>query len=133
MCDKSNTRQACGNYTRLWLVSTTTSLFRVLLAGGAVGRPEQLPSYTAQSLTDPEAMQKERETVRRSGVAYDRAEYLEGVAAAAAPGLTAEGKVVRVLYVVGLRDVVGEHGLLRLGQHVREAANVLRRRLSGLV
>ncbi len=66
----------------------------------------------------------EREDVRQAGVAYDRGEYLEGVVAAAAPVLDAAGRVAGVLYVVGLRDLVGEPRLLRAGEAVRRAARL---------
>ncbi len=102
---------------------------RIPLLAGAHGKvlaawePQAAPALRAMSGTLPD-LEAELEEVRRAGVAYDRGEYLEGVVAAAAPVLGSAGRVAGVLYVVGLRDFVGEPRLLRAGEAVRRAARL---------
>lgn len=70
------------------------------------------------------------DAVVRAGVAFDRGEYLEGVVAAAAPVLDPNGRLLGVLYVVGLGDLMGEAGLLQAGEAVRRAAGLATRALA---
>lgn len=101
---------------------------KVALAWGVVELPRDLPRFTDRSPRDPGALEEEAARVRREGVAFDRGEYLQGVAAAAAP-LLLEGRLVGILYAVGFWDELGEPGLQKLGRWVREAADTASRDL----
>lgn len=64
----------------------SASGMRVPLPAGAAGKvclawsgarvPEELPAFTAGSITDPRVMAHEVEQARGAGVAFDRGEYL---------------------------------------------------------
>ena len=100
---------------------------RLPLSAGAHGKivaawPQQSPRAGAPSPGDRAG--SEAQDVRRAGVAYDRGEYLEGVVAAAAPVLDPAGGLAAVMYVVGLRDLVGEAGLADAGRAVRRAVDL---------
>lgn len=94
---------------------------KVALAWGATELPPVLPRFTDRSPTDPSALAAEVEAVRRDGVAFDRGEYLQGVAAVAAP-VRVGGRLVGILYAVGFWDELGDAGLRELAAPVREAA-----------
>jgi DNA-binding IclR family transcriptional regulator len=55
--------------------------------------PADLPAYTPNTITDHKLLAGELERVRRSGVAYDREEYVMGVCAVATPVHDAVGAV----------------------------------------
>jgi DNA-binding IclR family transcriptional regulator len=61
--------------------------------------PERLPRYTAATITDRRAFDRELAEVRRSGWARNREEWREGVCAAAVPTRGAAGEVVASLSV----------------------------------
>ncbi|MBI5016747.1 MAG: IclR family transcriptional regulator [Deltaproteobacteria bacterium] len=113
---------------------------RIPLLAGATGKvwlawattpwPDPLPHYTGRTVTDRAALEREVSEVRRAGVAYDRGEYLQGVAAAAAPVRGRGDRLVGVLYAVGFLDRLGDEVLRDLGEHVGTAARSLSVELS---
>jgi DNA-binding IclR family transcriptional regulator len=103
---------------------------KVLLAWGAAPWPDPLPRHTARTLADREALEREVSEARRDGVAFDRGEYLQGVAAAAAPVLGRGGRLVGVLYSVGFLDRLGDDALRDLGERVKGAARAVSADLS---
>ncbi len=107
---------------------------RIPLLAGAHGKVvaawnrREAPARRAKTEV-PEGREEDLENVRRTGVAYDRGEYLQGVAAAAAPVLGPADGLLGVLYVVGLRELMGEPGLLAAGEAVDRAARLATRAL----
>jgi DNA-binding IclR family transcriptional regulator len=102
---------------------------KVFMAWGGLEVPEVLPRFTAGSPTDRGELVKEVERVRQEGVALDRGEYLQGVAAAAAPLQGSGGRLVGILYAVGFLDRLGPKELDALADKVRMAAQAASREL----
>lgn len=98
---------------------------KVALAWGSAPWPEVPPTYTPRSPADRTALEADVSAARRAGVAFDRGEYLRGVAAAAAPVSAPDGRLAGILYAVGFEDLLGEEGLQDLGARVREEASAL--------
>jgi DNA-binding IclR family transcriptional regulator len=103
---------------------------KVYLAWSGVRVPDELPAFTALSITDPRVMAREVEQVRGAGVALDRGEYLQGVASAAAPVFGSDQQLVAILYAVGFTDQASGGKLERIGFKVRQAALRISRELS---
>ncbi|MBI5444749.1 MAG: IclR family transcriptional regulator [Deltaproteobacteria bacterium] len=95
---------------------------KVLIAWGGVPVPADLPQATLGSVATREELERELEEVRKLGVAFDRGEYLQGVAAVASPVRDASGKLAGVLYALGFVDRLPEPQLQELGRKVRQAA-----------
>jgi DNA-binding IclR family transcriptional regulator len=74
---------------------------KVLLAYGALPRPQSLECYTAQTITSLGALDAELATVRRDGYAKAVAELEEGLVAVAAPVFDPAGRCVAALSVSG--------------------------------
>jgi DNA-binding IclR family transcriptional regulator len=64
--------------------------------------PKTLERLTEQTLTTHEALKVELESVRKTGLAYDREEYVRGVHCVGAPVFNAAGAVVAGLGTTGL-------------------------------
>lgn len=60
-----------------------------------------LERFTANTLTDPDALRTRIHDVRQAGVAWTREEYAEGIASVAAPIADADGEVVAAVHVHG--------------------------------
>ena len=103
---------------------------KVLMAWGAAAIPEAPPRFTAGSPTDAESLRREVERTRREGVALDRGEYLQGLAAVAAPLLGDGDRLLGVLYAVGFLDELIPSDLESLAEGVRTAARAASRELS---
>jgi DNA-binding IclR family transcriptional regulator len=103
---------------------------KVYLAWSGARVPEELPAFTAVSITDPRVMAREVEQARGAGLAFDRGEYLQGVASVAAPVFGSDQLLVAVLYAVGFMDQAGGGKLERIGFKVRQAAQRVGRELS---
>jgi len=103
---------------------------KVLLActGEPPRLPAQLPGYTPRTITNPARYREELRRVRRSGVAYDEAEYLSGVRAVSAPvfqGSEATREAVAALSIVGVAARISPADLRRLADPLRSAARAL--------
>lgn len=64
--------------------------------------PKTLEPLTGQTLTTHEALQTELESVRNTGLAYDREEYVRGVHCIGAPVFSADGAAIAGLGTTGL-------------------------------
>ncbi len=86
-------------------------------ASGVLGYAQrtQLPAYTPNTLTTPEALAAELEAIRREGLAHDREEAELGVACIGAPIRDADGKLVAGLSISAPADrhKPGWSGLLK--------------------
>lgn len=104
-----------------------TSTGKVLLAFGdpaAVRRltSSPLPSYTATTVTDPDALLAELEDTRRRGYAVCRGEYEASAWGVSAPVLDSLGRPLAVLSIWGPGTRVGEDRFEALGILTRTAA-----------
>jgi len=75
-------------------------------ASGVLGYAQrtQLPAYTPNTLTTPEALAAELDVIRREGLAHDREEAELGVACIGAPIRDADGKLVAGLSISAPAD-----------------------------
>jgi DNA-binding IclR family transcriptional regulator len=103
---------------------------KVFFAWGDTEIPDELPRFTPTSFVDREELAREVIRVRERGVAFDRGEYLQAVAAVAAPVLRAPGRLEGILYTVGFLDQSSEPRLQEIGEKVRTAALSVSRELS---
>jgi len=84
-----------------------TGLGKVLLSGLSkqefqqMLRKKELKSHTSYTITDPNVLWKELETIRSCGYAEDDQEYIEGLRCVAAPILNCEGTIVAALSISG--------------------------------
>lgn len=92
---------------------------------------EGLPGYTARSVIDVQEMERELARVRKSGIATDLEEYLEGIRAVAAPVTDETGVVVGAVCALGVAARLKRNRLPAIVDHVRVAAQALSRDLGG--
>lgn len=77
-----------------------TAIGKLLLAHQPEGRREQLIAgaalqrYTPNTLTDPDALRRDLDRIRETGVSVDDQEFLAGVVCVAAPVADADGRVI---------------------------------------
>jgi DNA-binding IclR family transcriptional regulator len=84
-----------------------------------------LPAYTDQTITDPEELRAELETVRTENVAYMKSEGIEGLNSVGAPILS-DGEVLGAVSVAGPAKRVGGKNLeTTLTEQVQAAANAI--------
>jgi IclR family transcriptional regulator, acetate operon repressor len=94
---------------------------KVLMAYGALGVPEHLERYTANTITDHDALNAELEAVRRNGYATAVAELEEGLVAAASPVFGGTGACIAALSVNGPAFRMQPESLDKLGRLCAEA------------
>jgi DNA-binding IclR family transcriptional regulator len=63
---------------------------------------EELPELTPNTITDRQKLKEELETVRKTGLAYDKNEYLMGIYCIGAPVFHAGGRAVAGIGMTGL-------------------------------
>ena len=78
-----------------------TALGKVLLAFGEMDLPASLDSFTPRTITDPEALRRHLDEVRRLGYAMDDEEFDPGVRCIAVPVFDFRGKVVGSIGISG--------------------------------
>jgi DNA-binding IclR family transcriptional regulator len=112
-----------------------TALGKVLLAFRPDGEPlppAPLAARTAATIVDPSALQRELHTVRRTALAYDRQEAMDGLVCVAAPVI---GPGRRGVAEAALSVSMSADGPLtpeQVGPAVRLAALALSRDLAGV-
>lgn len=85
-----------------------------------------LEAITDQTITDPDELRRELETIREEGVAFSSEEAVRGMRGIAAPVLDAELAPIGSVNVAGpVTRVKGERYRKELPQKVREASNVI--------
>jgi IclR family acetate operon transcriptional repressor len=92
---------------------------------------KKLPRYTARSVIDPREMECELARIRKSGVAIDREEYLDGIRAVAAPVTDETGDAIAAVCALGVAARLKRDRLPRITEQVRAAAQALSRDLGG--
>ena len=94
---------------------------KVLMAYGALGVPEHLERYTANTITDHELLNAELAAVRGNGYATAVAELEEGLVAAASPVFGGTGACIAALSVSGPAFRMQPESLEKLGRLCAEA------------
>ena len=84
--------------------------------------PDPLPRATPGTITDPERFLAELAEIPRTGLAYDREEYIVGVYCVGAPIFDAEDNVVAGAGVTGLVSRIRSEELPRIERQVLECA-----------
>jgi DNA-binding IclR family transcriptional regulator len=107
------------------------ALGRVVLSSWSSVRREEylrahpLPHFTDQSVTDPDQFLATVVATARSGIGYDREEYLAGVNAAAVPIRGLGGALAGVLWVVGFATRLAGDVMNRAGELLHEEAEAI--------
>lgn len=86
-----------------------------------------LPSFTEHTLTDAAALGKHLDSVREAGYSVSNSDYLEGVAAVAAPILGRNGSVIASISIGGRVEAFTGTALEKKIEQVRDAATRLTR------
>jgi IclR family transcriptional regulator, acetate operon repressor len=89
---------------------------KVLMAYGALAVPQQLERYTAQTITDHDALAAELALVRQNGYATAVAELEDGLVAAASPVFGGTGACIAALSVSGPAFRMAPESLDKLGR-----------------
>lgn len=89
-------------------------------------REEGMTAFTPHTITDPEAMLDELNTIRAQGYAIEHGEYRRGLMGAAAPVIGHDGKIQYALGIVGLfRSVRSDEFLSAIQLILEEAKGLL--------
>jgi DNA-binding IclR family transcriptional regulator len=86
-----------------------------------------LPTYTDNSITDPEIFLKEIKDVKTKGYATDYEEYMSGVRAVAAPVYGEKNRIAAV-YIVGFKANLNEEKMALLKKEIIKAALMIDRK-----
>jgi IclR family acetate operon transcriptional repressor len=93
---------------------------------------EPLESYTKHTVTDPDTLRRELDSIRRRGYAQAVEELEEGLNAVAAPVRQADGRVIAALGVSGPAFRMHAVDVPRMGLLTAEAAQAVSRQLGYL-
>jgi IclR family KDG regulon transcriptional repressor len=93
-------------------------------------RAKELPSFTKNTISDPEKYLEEIRRVRQAGYATDEEEYILGVRAVAAP-IRGEGRLNSAIWVVGFKAGLDEKRMESLIRETRAAAAEISRKIAG--
>ncbi len=99
------------------------------LATEIIGAKE-LPSFTKNTITDPEKYIEEIKRVKEAGYATDDEEYILGVRAVAAP-IRGEGRLNSAIWVVGFKAGLDEKRMESLIRETKAAATEISRKIAG--
>ena len=108
---------------------------KILLAYAEPGEVEAalaatpLPRYTDRTVTDPIALRRQLEQIRRAGYVVTDGEVDAGVRGVAAPIRNSQGRVVAGLSVAGLAFRLDDAALPGVVEAVRQAADAISQRL----
>lgn len=113
-----------------------TAMGKILLAGMPTAArrkilARKLETFTPSTITDPAALEKELNTVRRSGYALDREEITRGIICVAAPIRNGEGETVAAISVAFPAYIRQERGLRGKIRAVTGCAAEVTRLLAG--
>jgi len=91
---------------------------------------KELPSYTKNTITDPEGYLREINQVKQAGYATDDEEYILGVRAVAVP-IRGEGRLHAAIWVVGFKAGLDEGRMASLIKETKAAAKEISRKIVG--
>ncbi len=83
---------------------------------------EGLPEFTPNTITSKKKFKEELETVRKTGFAYDRNEYLAGIYCIGAPVFDASGKVIAGVGMTGLASRFNRTNISTFKKAIKECA-----------
>lgn len=95
-------RSLSGETAPLYCTSIGKAMLAYLPASQLADRlPEEMHPFTAQTITDPQVLMAELETVRRQGYAIDNMEHEYGIKCVGIPVLDDQGRVLAGLSISG--------------------------------
>jgi len=86
--------------------------------------------YTPGTIMDKAVYKKEILSVRETGLAYDREEYIEGLMAVAVPLQTYRENMQAAIWAVGLKQEFREDGMMRTAKFLSNIAEEINTRFS---
>jgi DNA-binding IclR family transcriptional regulator len=86
--------------------------------------------YTPNTIIDKDAYKNEVMEVKKSGIAYDKEEYIEGLIAVAVPLKTYREDLQAAIWAVGLKQEFREDGMLRIATFLSGIADEINYRFS---
>ncbi|WP_193142697.1 HTH-type transcriptional regulator BhcR [Meridianimarinicoccus sp. MJW13] len=92
-----------------------------------------LTAFTEQTITDPDALRRDLQTVRTQGYAFDNEEKNSGMRCVAAPVYDVTGEAIAGISVSGPSNRISARHIDRLSRPVIEAAKDLTAAIGGLV
>ncbi len=93
-------------------------------------KAKELPTYTKNTITDPDRYLSEIRRARQAGYATDDEEYILGVRAVAAP-IQGEGHLSAAIWVVGFKAGLDEERIGTLIEETTAAADAIGRKIAG--
>jgi DNA-binding IclR family transcriptional regulator len=91
-----------------------------------------LPSFTERTITEPEALRRELESIREAGYGIAEEELEIGLSAVAAPIWNREGEIVAIISVSGPSFRLPRERLLELGIATKQAADTISSKMGHL-
>ena len=86
--------------------------------------------YTPRTITEKAAYRKEILGVKKTGIAYDREEYIEGLIAVAVPLQTHRADLQAAIWAVGLKQEFREDVMIRFTQFLSNTVTEINYRFS---
>jgi DNA-binding IclR family transcriptional regulator len=86
--------------------------------------------YTPRTIIDKAAYKKEVLSVKKTGIAYDREEYIEGLIAVAAPLKTYREDLQAAIWAVGLKQEFQEDVMMRIARFLSNTVEEINYRFS---
>ena len=86
--------------------------------------------YTPRTIIDKAIYKKEILNVKKTGIAYDREEYIEGLIAIAVPLQTYREDLQAVIWAVGLKQEFREDGMMRIAKFLSNIVEEINYRFS---
>lgn len=87
-------------------------------------------NYTPNTIIDEAAYKKEIMTVQKTGIAYDREEYIEGMMAAGVPVRTYREDLQAAIWAVGLKQAFRDEVMTKITEFLLEVAKEIDSRFS---
>ena len=86
--------------------------------------------YTPRSIVDKAVYKKEILSVKKTGIAYDREEYIEGLIAVAVPLQTYREDLQAAIWAVGLKQEFRKHAMMRITRFLSKIVEEINYRFS---
>ena len=86
--------------------------------------------YTPRTITEKAAYRKELLGVKKTGIAYDREEYIEGLIAVAVPLQTYREDLQAAIWAVGLKQEFREDAMIRIAEFLSNTVKEINYRFS---
>jgi DNA-binding IclR family transcriptional regulator len=86
--------------------------------------------YTPRTIIDKAMYKKEIQRVKKTGIAYDRGEYIEGLIAVAVPVLTYREGLQAAIWAVGLKQEFRKDGMMRIAKFLSNIVEEINYRFS---